>query len=189
MENVNSNNNDEPQVNILQKSTYRVEGGTQSKDHGKVEHGITTNSDQGIVFYEDGNQYICVNKTSTEVVGHNADEKTPAKVIFAKNGDIEIRAPRGQITLVAKHVRIISDDVDGEVTINSTKTICTNSPNFSVRGTSASIVTSNNVNIASGFVKNHGENTVENTAGPDVGRTSFLGKLMGAFETFKSFFN
>ena len=189
MENKCSNDNSESQASIQQKSTYRIEGGTHSTVSGNVEYGVTTNSDQGIVFYDTGNSDLCVNKTSKEVVGHYVEEGIPAKIIYAKNGDVEIRAPRGQITLLAKSIRIVAEDVDGEITMNSAKTIQTNSPNFNVQGTNATIATTNKAQITSAFVQTHGENSVETSEGPDEQRTSFLGKILDAITRFKNFFN
>ena len=50
-------------------------------------------------------------------------DKEPAKVIYARNGDIHFEAPNGQITLKAKNIRLVSQDGNGEVTIQAGKTI------------------------------------------------------------------
>ena len=53
------------------------------------------------------------------VLGFYVKDKEPAKVIYARNGDIHFEAPNGQITLKARNIRLVSQDGDGEVTIQA----------------------------------------------------------------------
>ena len=73
---------------IKQNIGHRVESGTSCEAQGKVDYAITTDNDQGIVFYENGNLLIRNKATSKELCGEKiTDDKTPAKTIDAANGD------------------------------------------------------------------------------------------------------
>lgn len=177
----------EPIPYVRQYCTWRTEGGTDSHVQGNIELSMITNSDQGFSFYQNGNVNFRVHRTYKEVVGFDVTEKEPAKIINAINGNIEIIAPRGEIKLVAKNIRLVSEG-GGEVTINAHKIIQLTSPKCSVQGDDFSVATSKSVTVASGVIQQHGELGVRTTTGTDQMKTSFLGKILKVITDVENFF-
>lgn len=177
----------EPIPYVRQYCTWRTEGGTKSLTQGNIELSMITNSDQGFAFYENGNVNFRVHGTYKEVVGFDVTKGQPAKIINAINGNIEIRAPRGQITLVAQNIRLVSEG-GGEVTISADKIIQLTSPKCSVQGDDFSVATSKSVTVTSGVIQRHGELGVRTTIGTDQMRTSFLGKILKVITDVENFF-
>ena len=98
---------------------FRVESGTSCAAQGKVDYSVTTDNNQGLVFYENGNLIIRNKASSHELCGeHLTDNITPAKTIDAANGDIHIRAKNGTIILEAANIRLVGvDGIGGEISL------------------------------------------------------------------------
>ena len=111
---------------------YRVQAGTVIGGK-KCSYSVITDEATGFTYYQDGDKSDIALKNSTEVCGLNSQEGEPAKVIQAKNGDIVLEAPNGQITLKAKSIRIMGEAGDGEVTIQAGKIVEMDAPASRVR--------------------------------------------------------
>ena len=170
---------------------FRIEAGTDSAQNGKIEIACTTDKGQGLIIYENGNSNFVVNKTSSEVVGHKiADDKTPAKVIDAVNGDIHLRALNGTIILEAKNIRIIGvDGSEGEVTIQGSKIVKMSAPNVEVQSSgAATIAAAQGVNIAGAYTDISANTQTTISSGIDAASSSLLGQILSAIKKFKDFF-
>ena len=170
---------------------FRIEAGTDSAKNGKIDIACTTDKGQGIIIYENGNCDFTVDKTSKEVVGHKiADDKTPAKVIDAVNGDIHLRALNGTITLQAKNIRIIGvDGLEGEVTIQGSKIVKMSAPNVEVQSSgAATIAAAQGVNIAGAYTDISASTQTTISSGIDAASSSILGQVLAAIKKFKDFF-
>ena len=126
---------------------YRVQAGTEIGGK-KCSYSVITDEATGFTYYQDGDKSDIVLKSSVEVCGVIAQEKVPAKVIEAKNGDIEFLAPNGQITLKAKSIRIMGEAGDGEVTIQAGKVVEMDAPASRVKGTNIDITATNSASTA-----------------------------------------
>jgi hypothetical protein len=170
---------------------FRIEAGTDSAKNGKIDIACTTDKGQGLIIYENGNSNFVVNKTSSEVVGHKiADDKTPAKVIDAVNGDIHLRALNGTIILEAKNIRIIGvDGSEGEVTIQGSKIVKISGPNVEVQSSgAATIAAAQGVNIAGAYTDISASTQTTISSGVDAASSSLLGQVLAAIKKFKDFF-
>lgn len=170
---------------------YKIYGGVESETYGKtVEYGIVTNGgptndSQSLLLFDDGDRVETTPKTSLEVVGSKCSDKEPAKVIYAKNGDIEIRAPGGQITLVAKNIRIIAEDGSGEITLKSGKIIQTDAPVTKVLGTNVDVVATSQASTMGEFVENAGGSQASSGTVTDITKGSFFGGILKALTKFE----
>ena len=170
---------------------FRIEAGTDSAKNGKIDIACTTDKGQGIIIYENGNCDFTVDKTSKEVVGHKiTDDKTPAKVINAVNGDIHLRALNGTIILEAKNIRIIGvDGSEGEVTIQGSKIVKMSAPNVEVQSSgAATIAAAQGVNIAGAYTDISASTQTTISSGVDAASSSLLGQVLSAIKKFKDFF-
>ena len=159
---------------------FRIEAGTDSAKNGKID-----------IIYENGNCDFTVDKTSKEVVGHKiADDKTPAKVIDAVNGDIHLRALNGTIILEAKNIRIVGvDGSEGEVTIQGSKIVKMSAPNVEVQSSgAATIAAAQGVNIAGVYTDISASTQTTISSGVDAASSSLLGQVLSAIKKFKDFF-
>ncbi len=92
---------------------FKVQSGTTI--NGKeVGYGMITDEHTGYTYYKDGDKWDISLKTSMEICGRKVNEKEPAKIIYARNGDIHFEAVNGQITLKAKSIRLVAEDGDGQ---------------------------------------------------------------------------
>lgn len=178
---------------IRQVRGFRIESGTDSAKNGVIDLSCTTDKGQGIVLYENGNSDFVVNKTSKEVVGHQIeDDKTPAKIIDAVNGNIHLRAKNGTIILEAANIRIVGvDGVGGEVTIQGSKIVSVESGTISTQASGDINLTAakgaNVVGTAGVDVTASGQTT--RSSGVDADSSSFLGQILQAITKFKEFWN
>lgn len=170
---------------------FRISAGTDSAKNGKIDVSCTTDKGQGIIIYQNGNCDFVVDKTSKEVVGHKiSDDKSPAKIIDAVNGDIHLRALNGTIILEAKNIRIVGvDGSEGEVTIQGSKIVKMSAPNVEVQSSgAATIVAAQGVNIAGSYTDISASTQTTVSSGVDAASSSILGQILSAIKKFKEFF-
>jgi hypothetical protein len=171
---------------------FRIEAGTDSAKNGKIDVACTTDKGQGIIIYQNGNCDFVVDKSSKEVVGSKInDDKSPAKIIDAKNGDIHLRALNGTIILEAKNIRIVGiDGMEGEVTIQGSKIVKMSAPNVEVQSSgAATIAAAQAVNISGSTTDISANTQTTISSGIDAASSSILGKVITAIKKFKNFFN
>ena len=172
---------------------YKIYGGIESEVYGKtIEWGVATNGGptndvQSIFLCDDGDKIETTPRTSMEVVGGKCSDKEPAKVIYAKNGDIEIRAPGGQITLVAKNIRIIAEDGSGEITLKSNKIIQTDAPSTKVLGTNVDIAANSQATVMGEYVESAGGIQASSGTVTDAFKGSFIGGILKSLTKFEQF--
>lgn len=172
---------------------YKVYGGIESETFGKtIEYGVITNGGptqdpQSFLMCDDGDKIEVTPRTSIEVVGSKCSDKEPAKVIYAENGDVEIRAPGGQITLIAKNIRILAEDGSGEITLKSNKIIQTDAPSTKVLGTNVDIVATSQATTMGEFVESAGGTQASSGTITDITKGSFFGGILKALTKFEQF--
>jgi hypothetical protein len=176
---------------IDQKVGHRVESGTSCSSQGKIDYSVTTDNNQGFVFYENGNLIIRNKATSMELCGESlTDNKTPAKTIDAANGDIHIRAKNGTIILEAANIRLVGvDGKGGEITIQASKTVHMDAPTVGAQGTNITLAASQSSSIAGSTTDITGHAQVTTSSGADEDSSSVMGKIIQAIKKFKEFFN
>lgn len=165
--------------------------GVESPHNGKIDYALTTKLGQGNIFYENGDHDFVADATSKEVVGRNVkDEKTPAKIIYAKNGGILLDAPNGTITIRAANIRFVGvDGADGgEITFQGSKVINMDAPTITAQGTNVTMAASQTASVAGSTADVNGGAQVTVSSGADVDSSSVLGQIIQAIKRFKKFF-
>ena len=135
----------------MKRPGFNIESNCVSQGHGLTELSITTDSDQGIQFYKKGNSKYVANK-SVEMVagGDNKDPTSFAITLDARTGNILITATDGDLILEGGNVKILATDADGDVFINSKKTVSVDSPEVGVSGTKVNLNATSDMNVAGG---------------------------------------
>ena len=176
---------------IKQNVGHRVESGTSCSAQGKIDYSVTTDNNQGFVFYENGNLIIRNKASSHELCGeHLTDDVTPAKTIDAANGDIHIRAKNGTIILEAANIRLVGvDGKGGEIKIQASKQVHMDAPTVGGQGTNITLAASQSASIAGSNTDVTGHAQVTTSSGVDSDSSSVLGQILQAVKKFKEFFN
>lgn len=158
-------------------------------DEFVVEYGVSTDGGCAEMLQEDGNRVEVVPGTSYEYVGNKTSDKSPAKIILAKNGNIHLEAQNGDIILKARNIRIIAEDGSGEVTLNSGKTIEIKAPNIKESGTNVTTTAPGNLGTFSGTKSGNAQIKNCDGSSTDLLQGSFLGQASSALQSLKKFFN
>lgn len=153
-----------------------------------VEYGVTTDGGNAEMLQEDGNRVEVVPKTSYEHVGDKVNQSEPAKIILAKNGNIQLEAQNGDIILKARNIRIVAEDGSGEVTINSGKTIEVRAPNIKETGTNITVTAPGNLETITGTNSTNSQIQNQDGSSTDLFQGTFLGKIFSGLESIRKFF-
>jgi hypothetical protein len=173
---------------ILQKHRFRLDS------NPNVYFSLLMDNNCGIQFLNNGNVQLTADNGYIEVLGEKIKTTpgacNPAKIIYAKNGDIILDALNGDIVLRGSNIHIESTDPSGgEIVIRSNKTVQIDSSNTNIQGDTLSVASTLSSAIAGGFKESHGEINNESTAGTDIIKSSYYGKILSAIKRLKDFFN
>ena len=135
----------------MKRPGFNIESNCLSQEHGIAEFIVATDNNQGIQFYEKGNAKVVANKSVEITAGRqNEDENAFCIMLDAKNGHIEITAHSGDLILKGGNVKIIATDDEGDVFINSKKTVSMDSPEIGIKGTKCDVSASSDMHIQGG---------------------------------------
>lgn len=165
---------------------YRVQAGTEIGGK-KCSYSVITDDASGFTYYQDGDKSDITLKSSTEVCGLNTQKGEPAKTIEAKNGDIELLAPNGQITLKAKTIRILGEASEGEITIQAGKILEMDAPSSRVKGTNIDIAATNSASLLGNYVEAAAGVQQSSSSLVDIFQGSFIGQLLNSLGNLKKF--
>lgn len=154
-----------------------------------VDYGITTDGGNATILQQDGNRVENTPKTAFEYVGKKCQSSEPAKIIFARNGNIHLEAENGDIIIKAKNVRIVAEDGSGEITINSTKIVSIKAPQLKESSTNKTQTVRGNKDSMTGTTSSSGQIQNDNSSSTDLLSGSFLGGLFSGLKNLKKFFN
>lgn len=135
----------------MRRPGFNIESNCITQSHGLAEFIISTDEAQGIQFYKKGNAKVVANK-SVEITagGTQEDNSAFAIVLDARSGNIKITCPDGDLILEGANVKIRATDADGDVFINSKKTISVDSPEVGVTGTKVNLNATSDMNVSGG---------------------------------------
>jgi hypothetical protein len=151
--------------------------------HGIGEYCLTTDTNQGIQIYKQGNMKLSANK-SIEIRSHTKAKNTDTSITIASEcGNL------GDVVLKGKNVQIEATDKDGIVFIKSAKTIKTDAPRVDIQGTTVNVLGSLDTKIVGGSTTIHGELGMEMTEGHEtILNGSLLSKIINGLDEIKKFF-
>ena len=177
---------DQPKEWWQQGFGFKVQAGT-TIDGKEVGYAMITDEHTGYSYYKNGDKWDLSLGTSLEVCGKNVNDNVPAKVIYARNGDIEFIAPGGQITLKARSIRILAEDGDGEITLNAGKILELDGPTSRVKGTNIDIAAKSSANLVGNFVEAGAGVQQSSSSLVDIFQGSFIGQILNTLNNVKKF--
>ena len=164
---------------------FEFKSGTEDGAGRTVDWQVVTDNLQGIKFCTDGTHFQLNYGTSYEVCGQDVGKDEPAKIIRAKNGDIQIDAMGGDVIIKGLNIRLQSTDPSGEVTVTAGKQIATKAAICSISGTKVNINGTQDVGISGTTANTHGKLQNTQSQATDEKQASFLGQIMQAIKKFK----
>jgi len=124
----------------MRRPGFNIKSNCMTQSHGLAEFIIATDENQGIQFYKKGNAKVIANKSIEMTAGGEQEDNSAfAIVLDARTGNIKITCPDGDLILEGANVKIRATDADGDVSINSLKTLSTNAPEVSIKGTQTDV--------------------------------------------------
>lgn len=177
---------DQPKEWWRQGFGYKEQSGTYI--NGKeVGYALITDEHTGYSYYKNGDKLDITLGTSLEVCGRQVKEKEPAKIIYARNGDIHFEAVNGQIVLKARSIRLVAEDQEGEVTIQAGKIVELDGPTSRVKGTNIDIAAKNNASIMGQYVESAAGVQQSSSSLTDLTQGSFIGQLLNVLGSLRKF--
>lgn len=142
----------------MRRPGFNIESNYQTKGHGTAEFALTTDTNQGMHFYQSGNSKYYANKSIELYSGKNAsDEDVMTIVLDARNGNIKITAANGDLILQGANVKIEALDADGDVSIKSQKTVTVTGPEFNVDSTKTNVSSTSDMLLNAGSLSFYSE--------------------------------
>ena len=153
----------------MRRPGFNIESGFKTLGHDIAEFCVSTDSGQGMHFYQPGNAKILSNK-SVEIYSGRAqsDDEAMTIVLDAKNGCIKITAPNGDLILQGRNVKIEALDADGDISINSKKTVTVDTPEFNADITKCTLSATSDMLLSAGTLELYSETgAVTTSSGQD----------------------
>ena len=142
----------------MRRPGFNIESNFQTKGHGTAEFAVSTDTNQGLHFYQSGNSKYYANKSIELYSGKNAsDEDVMTIVLDAINGNIKITAANGDLILQGANVKIEALDADGDVSINTKKTVTVTAPEFNVDSTKTNLSSTSDMLLNAGSLSLYSE--------------------------------
>jgi hypothetical protein len=165
---------------------YRLQGG--NVEAGKeVSYSMITDEGTGFCYYKTGDYWNINDRSSVDICGMKLNDKEVAKLIYAENGDIEIRAPGGQITLLAKNIRLLAEDGSGEITLQAGKILETDAPTARVKGTNVDITAVSGAQMIGSYVDASASTQTTISSLTDVTQGSLVGTVLNVLGNVKKY--
>lgn len=165
---------------------YRIQGG--NVEAGKeVAYSMITDEATGFCYYKTGDYWNINDRSSVERCGMKLNEKEVAKLIKADNGDIVFEAPGGQITLKAKHIRLVAEDGSGEITLQAGKILEADAPTSRVKGTNVDITAVSGAQMIGSFADVSAGVQASTSSLTDITQGSFVGTLLNVLGNIKKY--
>ena len=142
----------------MRRPGFNIESGFKTLGHDIAEFCVSTDSGQGLHFYQPGNAKMLSNKSVEIYSGRGqTDDEAMTIVLDAKNGCIKITAPNGDLILQGRNVKIEALDADGDVSINSKKTVTVDAPEFNADVTKCTLAATSDMLLTAGTLDLYSE--------------------------------
>lgn len=166
----------------MSRPGFSIESGVKTGAHGISEYCLTTDSVQGLHFYEQGNCKLVGNKT-TEIWGGFDQEKDtdPGILIRSEGGSIHIEAPNGDLVFKGNNIKFYAKDtfhVEAASIFNVT------APSMDFVGDYVTMIGNLDLSFLGGGTLNiHGDTSTDISDGVDVFASgSLIDKLISQIE-------
>ena len=124
----------------MSRPGFVMQSNVDTEAHGLAEFQLTTDLQQGVHWYRQGNCKVSSNKSFELYSGHDAKKKDIGIMIESRNGDVYIKAENGNLILEGNDVIINTNDGEGQISLTANKTIFQSSPTIKIEGDTTSLI-------------------------------------------------
>ena len=118
----------------MSRPGFVMQSNVDTEAHGLAEFQLTTDLQQGVHWYRQGNCKVSSNNSFELYSGHDAKKKDIGIMIESRNGDVYIKAENGNLVLEGNDVIINTNDSEGQISLTAKKTIFQKSPTIKIEG-------------------------------------------------------
>ena len=152
----------------MSRPGFEIASNFMTEGHSKAEFCITTDTSQGLHFYEQGNCKFVANKSVEIRSGYESKEDEFSIVISAENGDVKIKSIVGDLILEGQNVQIRANAADGELSLNSSKLLSVDTSELLVQSTKSNVSSTSDTAVAAGTLSLYCETgSVSTSSGQD----------------------
>tara|TARA_Y100001963_G_scaffold147131_1_gene223041 strand:+ start:2642 stop:3247 length:606 start_codon:yes stop_codon:yes gene_type:complete len=124
----------------MSRPGFVMQSNVDTEAHGLAEFQLTTDLQQGVHWYRQGNCKVSSNNSFELYSGHDAKKKDIGIMIESRNGDVYIKAENGNLVLEGNDVIINTNDSEGQISLTAKKTIFQKSPTIKIEGETTTIL-------------------------------------------------
>ena len=167
----------------MSRPGFNIESGTKVPGHGIGEFCLTTDTIQGLHFYEHGHAKIYTNKSIEIYAGEEAGEKDMGVVIESENGNVKITAKMDNLILQGNNVKIQATEA---IQLRARNIVDIVAPTVQSLSDNLMMVGVLDSKFLGGDVELYARTTVEIESGvDDLLNLSLMDRLMGILEDVK----
>ena len=124
----------------MSRPGFVMQSNVDTEAHGLAEFQLTTDLQQGVHWYRQGNCKVSSNNSFELYSGHDAKKKDIGIMIESRNGDVYIKAENGNLVLEGNDVIINTNDSEGQISLTAKKTIFQKSPTIKIEGETTTMI-------------------------------------------------
>ena len=149
----------------MSRPGFEIASGHRTNGHGVAEYCMTTDTAQGIHFYEDGQCKMSSKKSIEIYSGDKSGEDDFSIVIQTSHGDVKISAKKNDVVIEGKTIMIHASD---HLQLRSDRLIEIGAPTVSSISNNLDLIGISAVHLLGGETDVYGETQVEVSEGVDL---------------------
>ena len=149
----------------MSRPGFEIASGHRTSGHAVAEYCMTTDTAQGMHFYEDGQCKIMSNKSLEIRSGKNSGEDEAAILLQTKNGDVVIRARQDDVVIEANKIMIHASEL---LQLRSATKIDIGAPSVDITGDDINAIGIDTLRLLGGSTELFADNSLDISEGVDL---------------------
>ena len=149
----------------MSRPGFEIASGHKTNGHGVAEYCMTTDTAQGIHFYEDGQCKMSSKKSIEIYSGDKAGEDDFAIVIQTSHGDIKITAKQNDVVIQGNRIMIHASEL---LQLRSATKIDIGAPSVDITGDDISLIGIDTLRLLGGSTELFADNSLDISEGVDL---------------------
>ena len=167
----------------MSRPGFEIASGHRTNGHGVAEYCMTTDTAQGIHFYEDGQCKMSSKKSIEIYSGDKAGEDDFSITIQTSHGDVKVSAKKNDVVIEGKTIMIHATEL---LQLRSDTKVDMSAPTVSVLADNLDLIGISDAHLIGGECDIHGNTQVEISEGVDnLLNTSVVERLSNLAEDIK----
>ena len=149
----------------MSRPGFEIASGYKTNGHGVAEYCMTTDTAQGIHFYEDGQCKMSSKKSIEIYSGDKAGDDDFSIVIQTSHGDIKMTAKQNDIVIQGNRIMIHADEL---LQLRSEGKIDMAAPSIDIFGNDVNVIAIDTLRLLGGSTELFADNSLEISEGVDI---------------------